>query len=227
MNSKRTIKRKSKHRKKTVRRGSPLKKHRKGGADDAITDQQKKEAEAYIQLINNYMERQTEKGTQMNLEAVKYTLFKKKFEEIKSIEDHLQKNKTITQDELKQLESIVFFIIKDEVSAYGMFFDEKSAGFQIWIDNFVKYLINDAPFENDITIKLIEGIKKRPYLKTAVAKNYNHFISDVNNLFARLKSELSENSKNDVIKETKLKVNANVVAVPEDSVVTDSTDKPV
>jgi hypothetical protein len=214
MNSKRTIKRRSKHRKKTVRRGAPLKKYRKGGADDALTEQQKKEAVAYIQLINNYTERQTQKGTQMNLEAVKYTLFKKKFEEIKAIEAKLDNN-TITQDELKQLESIVFFIIKDEVSAYGMFFDEKSAGFQIWIDNFVKYLINDAPFENDITIKLIEGIKRRPYLKTSVAKNYNHFISDVNNLFARLKSELSENSKNDVIKETKLKVNANVEAVPE------------
>lgn len=214
MNSKRTIKRKSKHRKKTVRRGSQLKKYRKGGANDAITEPQKKEAEAYIQLINNYMERQTQKGTQVNLEALKYTLFKKKFEEIKTLENKFKSEKSITQDELKQLESIVFFIIKDEVSAYGMFFDEKSAGFQIWIDNFVKYLINDAPFEDNITIKLMEGIKRRPYVKTSLTKNYNHFISDVNNLFARLKSELSENSKNNVIKETNLKIKANVDAVP-------------
>jgi hypothetical protein len=102
------------------------------------------------------------------------------------------------------------------VNAKEMFFDEKSAGFQIWIDNFVKYLINDAPFEDEIIVKLMEGIKKKPYVKMTANKKYNHFISDVNNLFGTIKSEFKNeippNKK--IIKETSFKVNANVGPIP-------------
>ena len=215
MNSKRTIKRKSKNRKKTVRNGGQKRQYRKGGEGN-ITEEQKKEAEAYIQLINNYIERQTQKGVQMNLEGVKYSMFKQKFEEFKAMATKYNTNKTITQNELNQLESIVFFIIKDEVSANGMFFDEKSAGFQIWINNFIMNLLNDGPFEDEIRMKLVESfVNKKPYVKISHDKKYNNFLSEVNELFAKIKKEISGNTENNVIKETKFKVNASVEPVPE------------
>lgn len=209
MNLRRTIKRKSKHRKKHVRRGKTMKKYRIGG--DALKADEQNDAEAYKNIITDYITRQETNG-KMNLEKVKYNLFKKKLADAKAI---TSKNASaITRDELDKLKSIVFFIIKDDVKANEMFFDEKSAGFQIWIDSFIKYLINDAPFEDAISMKLMEGIKKKPYIKMLYNKKYNHFISDVNNLFVNIKNELSNKKDNKVIKATELKINANVGPVP-------------
>jgi hypothetical protein len=184
---------------------------------DHLSDE-KNNAGAYRYIIENYIERQ-KKNKKLDLEAVKFSLFKQKLQEI--IEITSKNPEQITPDELRKLKSIVFFIIKDDVSAYDMFFDEKAAGFQIWIDNFLRYLINDSPFENNVIIKIIEGIKKRPYVKTEVDKNYNYFISDVNNLFATIKQELTDKSKkkqnaiNKVIKKTELKIKSDEEPVPE------------
>jgi len=216
MNLRRTIKRKSKHRKKTIR--SSEKKYR--GGEFVLTADEQADARAYKTIINDYITKQ-EINTKMDLEAVKYSLFKEKLKAINDITEKISDNVSIKRDELKKLKSIVFFIIKDDVSAYDMFFDEKAAGFQIWIDNFIKYLINDAPFENAVTIKLLEGIKKRPYIKTSVDKNYNHFISDVNNMFAILKQESTDKEKtkedaiNKFIKTKTIKMKADVEQVPE------------
>jgi hypothetical protein len=217
MNLRRTIKRKSKHRKKTIR--SSEKKYR--GGEFGLTADEQADARAYKTIINDYITKQ-EINTKMDLEAVKYSLFKEKLKAISLITEKISDSEVnIKRDELKKLKSIVFFIIKDDVSAYDMFFDEKAAGFQIWIDNFIKYLINDAPFENAVTIKLLEGIKKRPYIKTSVDKNYNHFISDVNNMFAILKQESTDKEKtkedaiNKFIKTKTIKMKAEVEQVPE------------
>lgn len=186
---------------------------------DHLSDE-KNNAGAYRYIIESYIERQ-KKNKKLDLEAVKFSLFKQKLQEIIEITNKYPEEE-ITPDELRKLKSIVFFIIKDDVSAYDMFFDEKAAGFQIWIDNFLRYLINDSPFENNVIIKIIEGIKKRPYVKTEVDKNYNYFISDVNNLFATIKQELTDKSNkekpnaiNKVIKQTKLKIKSDVEPVPE------------
>ena len=250
MKLKRTIKRKSKHRKKPGRNGKTMKRYMKKGGrgkyhddDDHETVQEprrlenrtqihenkmrmraehlsdeKNNAGAYRYIIESYIERQ-KNNKKLDLEAVKFSLFKQKLQEIIAITAKYPEE--ITPDELRKLKSIVFFIIKDDVSAYDMFFDEKAAGFQIWIDNFLRYLINDSPFENNVIIKIIEGIKKRPYVKTEVDKNYNYFISDVNNLFATIKQELTDKSKekpnaiNKVIKKTKLKIKSDEEPVPE------------
>jgi len=271
MKLKRTIKRKSKHRKKPGRNGKTMKRYMKksGGKNDGQTgnesddedkirtpinvdkilapinknekrrremrtqiehdemrmsadhlSDEKNNAGAYRYIIESYIERQ-KKNKKLDLEAVKFSLFKQKLQEIIEITNKYPEEE-ITPDELRKLKSIVFFIIKDDVSAYDMFFDEKAAGFQIWIDNFLRYLINDSPFENNVIIKIIEGIKKRPYVKTEVDKNYNYFISDVNNLFATIKQELTDKSNkekpnaiNKVIKQTKLKIKSDVEPVPE------------
>jgi hypothetical protein len=212
MKSKRTIKHKSKYRKKPSRNGKTMKKYRKTGGD-ILKPYEQKDVEAYKNIIDDYIARQEEnkKNGKANLEAVKYSLFKKKLDDTSKITK--KPTNTITQDELDKLKSIVFFIIKDDVNANEMYFDEKSAGFQIWIDNFVKYLRNDAPFEDEIIVKLIEGIKKKPYVKMTAKKKYNHFISDVNNLFGAIKSEF-KNEKPPIIKESSFKVNAKVGPIP-------------
>jgi len=216
MNLRRTIKRKSKHRKKTIRISEKY-----SGGEFGLTPDEKADARAYKTIINDYINKQ-KVNTKMDLEAVKYSLFKEKLNAISLITEKISDSEVnITREQLKKLKSIVFFIIKDDVSAYDMFFDEKAAGFQIWIDNFIKYLINDAPFENAVTIKLLEGIKKRPYIKTSVDKNYNHFISDVNNMFAILKQESTDKEKtkedhiNKFIKTKTIKMKADVEPVPE------------
>lgn len=219
MKLKRTIKRKSKHRKKPGRNGKTMKRYmKKGGA--GLSEAEQADARAYKTIIVDYIERQ-KINTKIDLEAVKFSLFKEKLEAVSEITDKINGSVDITREELRKLKSIIFFIIKDDVSAYDMFFDENSAGFQIWIDNFLRYLINDSPFENNVIVKIIEGIKKRPYVKTVVDKNHDYFISDVNNLFAAIKQELTDKSKekpnaiNKVIKQTKLKIKSDVEPVPE------------
>lgn len=207
MNSKKTIKYKRRNKRKSVRR------YKRGGAE--LTPGQKKDAKAYIEIINNYVAKQNATGVQMDLESVKYMMFKTQFAEVKEIE---KKDDNITQEDLKKLESFVYFIIKDEASEYGLLFDAKAAGFQVWINNFLMYLINDGPFEDEILIKLLAGIKKKPYIKVDHKKKYNNFVFDVNELLASIKNEVSGKikTKDKIIKETNIKIRGELEPIPED-----------
>jgi hypothetical protein len=204
-----------------MRNDKTMKKYKRGGA--GLSEAEQSDARSYRYIIENYFDRQN-KNTKIDLEAVKFSLFKEKLEGVIEITKKIDDNGpvSITQDELKKLKSIVFFIIKDDVSAYDMFFDENAAGFQIWIDNFLRYLINDSPFENNVIIKIIEGIKKKPYIKTTIDnKNHDYFIADVNNLFAAIKQELTDKSKekpdaiNKLVRKTNYKIKSDVEPVPE------------
>jgi len=123
-------------------------------------------------------------------------------------------------DEFEKLETMVYFIIKDKATAKDLLFDEDAAGFQIWINNLLMYLINDSPFEDEIRMKLLEGINKKPYIKVLHNKTNNNDIFDVNVLLANLKSELlgKNNDKKigNKIKETSIKMKGEMQAVPED-----------
>jgi uncharacterized protein YnzC (UPF0291/DUF896 family) len=210
MNSKKTIKHKRRNKKKSIRRYKRI--YKRGG--DPLSPEQKEDAKAYIKIINNYVDKQNAKGVEMNIESVKYTMFKEKLAEVKVIES---KGDDITLEDLKKLESFVYFIIKDEVSEYGLLFDENAAGFQIWINNLLMYLVNDQPFEDEILVKLIAGIDKKPYIKVDHKKKYNNFIFDVNELLANIKNELSgkTNPKDKIIKETTMKIRGEIGPVPE------------
>ena len=212
MNSKKTIKHKRRNKKKSIRRHRRI--YKRGGAE--LTPLQINDAKAYINIIKNYEEKQKAKGDQMDLEYMKYTMFKKQLSEVKDIESKIEnKENPITQEDIKKLENVVYFIIKDQASEYGLLFDENAAGFQVWINNLLMYFINDVPFEDEILIKLISGINKKPYTKIDHKKKYNNFIFDVNELLANIKNELSGNMKDKIIKETNIKIRGQVQPVPE------------
>jgi hypothetical protein len=214
--------RKFRNQKNTVR-----KHHGGNGSKAIISDEQKNVADAYIKIVENYLAQQRN-SIQMDLENVKYAMFKKKFEEIQPIIDNYKNYyiiKTGTAprgmqvDEFEKLESIVYFIIKDKATAKDILFDEDAAGFQIWINNLLMYLINDSPFEDEIRMKLVEGINKKPYIKVLHNKSNKNDIFDVNVLLANLKSELlgKNNDKKigNKIKETSIKMRGEVEAVPQ------------
>ena len=233
-----------------------LRKYGGTGSKAIISDEQKIVADAYVTIVENYLEKQGKKGTQLDLEGVKYAMFKKKFEDIRPIIDNYKSyyrsskggdgetgassdnsKTTVTPiatpiatpistgprpmqvDEFEKLESIVYFIIKDKETAKDLLFDEDAAGFQIWINNLLMYLINDSPFEDEINMKLIEGIDKKPYIKVFHNKTSKNDIFDVNVLLANLKSELlGKNNKNKMgkkIKETGIKMRGEVESVPD------------
>ena len=139
-----------------------------------LTPGQKKDATAYMEIINNYIDKQNAKGVQLDLESLKYTMLKNQLSEVKDIKNKIEDN-SITQEEIRKLESFVYFIIKDQASEYGLLFDESSAGFQVWINNLLMYFVNDSPFEDEILIKLVSGINKKPYTKIDHKKKYNNF----------------------------------------------------
>jgi hypothetical protein len=189
--------------------------YKRGGAE--LTPGQKKDAKAYVEIINNYIDKQNAKGVQLDLESLKYTMLKNQLSEVKDIENKIEDN-SITQEEIRKLESFVYFIIKDQASEYGLLFDENSAGFQVWINNLLMYFVNDSPFEDEILIKLVSGINKKPYTKIDHKKKYNNFIFDVNELLANIKNEVSgkTKAKDKIIKETNIKIRGEVGPVPED-----------
>jgi len=214
MNSKKTIKHKRRNKKKSIRHRRRI--YKRGGAE--LTPLQINNAEAYMKIINNYEEKQKTKGDHIDLEDLKYALIKKQLSEVKNIGNKITKKENITQEELKKLESFVYFIIKDEASEYGLLFDENIAGFQVWINNLLMYFVNDAPFEDEILVKLVSGINNKPYTKIDHKKNYNNFIFDVNELLANIKNELSvsgkTNAKEKIIKETNMKIKGELEPVP-------------
>lgn len=249
-----TMKRKPRkpHARKFRNQKKTLRKYGGTGSKAIISDDQKIVADAYVTIVENYLEQQSKKGTQMDLEGVKYAMFKKKFEDIRPIIDNYKSYYRLSKggdgeagsdnskttpiatpiatpvssgprgmqvDEFEKLESIVYFIIKDKETAKDLLFDEDAAGFQIWINNLLMYLINDSPFEDEINMKLIEGINKKPYIKVFHNKTNNNDIFDVNVLLANLKSELlGKNNKNKMgkkIKETGIKMRGEVEVVPE------------
>ena len=218
-----TMKRKPRkpHARKFRNQKKTLRKYGGNGSKAIISDEQKKAADAYITIIENYLAQQ-KNDTQMDLEGVKYAMFKKKFEDIQPIIANYKNTaapRGMQVDEFEKLETMVYFIIKDKATAKDLLFDADAAGFQIWINNLLMYLINDSPFEDEIRMKLIEGINKKPYIKVFHNKTNNNDIFDVNVLLANLKSELlGKNNKNKMgkkIKETGIKMRGEVESVPE------------
>lgn len=188
-------------------------KYQRGGA---ISDKEKEEMKSYIQLIDAYVQKQTEKGMNTGLESVKYALFKEKFDEFEKIKVKMNEAPdSIEQDDIKKMKSMVFFILKDEVSGYELLFDESAAGFQVWINNFIMSLINDTPFEEEVRMKLLQGsINKKPYVKVSYDKNTNNVIFDVNELLASIQTEIKGNPMNKIISEKILKANGVLEPVP-------------
>jgi hypothetical protein len=236
-----TMKRKPrKLRARKFRNRKTVRNHGGNGSKAIISDEQKNVADAYIKIVENYLAQQ-KNSTQMDLESVKYAMFKKKFEDIQPIIANYKSYyaskggnnavgiptataiavapRGMQVDEFEKLETMVYFIIKDKATAKDLLFDEDAAGFQIWINNLLMYLINDSPFEDEIRMKLLEGINKKPYIKVLHNKTNNNDIFDVNVLLANLKSELlgKNNDKKigNKIKETSIKMRGEVEAVPQ------------
>lgn len=194
----RTLKRKS-HKKKTYKKRA-YRKRQKGGA---FTDREKEEIKSYIQLLDIYVKKQNEKGVNADLEGLKYALFKKKFEEFQNIETKFKSDPdTITPEEVNLLKSMVYFILKDDVSGYELLFDESAAGFQVWLNNIVMSLINDASFDEKVHMKVLQGtINKKPYVKVSYDKGTNNFIFDVNELLASIKNEMKGEKNKKLVSE--------------------------
>uniref|UniRef100_A0A6C0D7N2 Uncharacterized protein n=1 Tax=viral metagenome TaxID=1070528 RepID=A0A6C0D7N2_9ZZZZ len=240
-----TMKRKlRKLRARKFRNRKTVRNHGGNGSKAIISDEQTKVVDAYIKIIENYLTQQ-KNNRQIDLESVKYAMFKKKFEEIQPIianykSYYISKGgangdgiptataataaiatapRGMQVDEFEKLENMVYFIIKDKATAKDLLFDADAAGFQIWINNLLMYLINDSPFEDEIRMKLLEGINKKPYIKVLHNKT-NNDIFDVNVLLANLKSELlGKNNDKKIgkkIKETSIKMRGEVENVPED-----------
>ena len=80
------------------------------------------------------------------------------------------------------------------------------------------YLINDVPFDEEVNMKLLQGIEnKKPYVKVSYDKNTNNFIFDVNELFASIQRELEkepeEIAKGRIITNKSIKMKSNVKPV--------------
>jgi hypothetical protein len=210
----RTVKRKS-NKNKTYKKKSH-RRHQKGGA---FTQREKEEIESYIQLLDAYVQKQNEKGVNADLEGLKYALFKKKFEEFKLIKDKFNRDPdSVTPEELNLLKSMVYFILKDDVSGYELLFDESAAGFQVWINNIVMSLINDTPFDEKVHMKLLQGtINKKPYVKVSYDKGTNNFIFDVNELLASIKNEMKGETNKKIVSEKVLHAKGILEPVAENS----------
>ena len=212
MRNSRTLKRK----RKTMKRRKSIKRTQKGGADDAAEESTKLVGEQIIEfnqyksLLNEFIKK--EKKT--NTEEMKYTLFKDKFAEFDDVSK--KQDDSITQDDLKLVKTLVYLIIKDEVSDRELLFNKNVAGFQTMINNFIMYLINDAPFEEKVVMKLLKGIvNKKPYVKVSYDKNTNNFIFDVNELLANIKNELGTNpDASRYIYQKAIKMKSNLEAIP-------------
>lgn len=181
----RTLKRK----RKTMKRRKSIKRTQKGGLkEDKISDVQKDEFNHYKSLLNEFIK----KEEKTNTEAMKYALFKDKFDEFHEVSK--KTDDSIIQEDLKLVKTLVYLIIKDDVSERELLFNKNIAGFQTMIHNFIMSLVNDAPFEEKVVMKLLKGIvNKKPYVKVSYDKNTNNFIFDVNELLANIKNELGTN----------------------------------
>jgi hypothetical protein len=199
-----------------MKRRKSIKRTQKGGADDAAEESTKLVGEQIIEfnqyksLLNEFIKK--EKKT--NTEEMKYTLFKDKFAEFDDVSK--KQDDSITQDDLKLVKTLVYLIIKDEVSDRELLFNKNVAGFQTMINNFIMYLINDAPFEEKVVMKLLKGIvNKKPYVKVSYDKNTNNFIFDVNELLANIKNELGTNpDASRYIYQKAIKMKSNLEAIP-------------
>jgi hypothetical protein len=207
----RTIKRKT-SKNKTYKKKS----HRRRQKGGAINEQEKKEIESYIQLVDAYVQKQNEKEINADLEGVKYALFKKKFEEFEQIKQTFKSSPdSITPENIKLLKSLVFFILKSDVSGNELLFDESAAGFQVWINNIVMSLINDAPFKEEVRMKLLQGvIDKKPYVKVSYDKNTNNFVFDVNELLASIQNEAKGEPNKKIVMEKVIKAKGILQPVP-------------
>jgi hypothetical protein len=207
----RTIKRKT-SKNKTYKKKS----HRRRQKGGAINEQKKKEIESYIQLVDAYVQKQNEKEINADLEGVKYALFKKKFEEFEQIKQTFKSSPdSISPENIKLLKSLVFFILKSDVSGNELLFDESAAGFQVWINNIVMSLINDAPFKEEVRMKLLQGvIDKKPYVKVSYDKNTNNFVFDVNELLASIQNEAKGEPNKKIVMEKVIKAKGILQPVP-------------
>jgi len=205
-----------KRKRKTMKRRKSIKRTQKGGADDAAEESTKLVGEQIIEfnqyksLLNEFIK----KKEKTNTEEMKYTLFKDKFAEFDDVSK--KQDDSITQDDLKLVKTLVYLIIKDEVSDRELLFNKNVAGFQTMINNFIMYLINDAPFEEKVVMKLLKGIvNNKPYVKVSYDKNTNNFIFDVNELLANIKNELGTNpDASRYIYQKAIKMKSNLEAIP-------------
>jgi hypothetical protein len=200
-------------RKRTNRRKS-LKRIQKGGEGDNVLDEnQMTEFNNYRSLLDKFIT----KDNKTYAEALKENLFKDQFDLYNQMLNKSGVEK-FTEDDLKLVKTLVYLMIKDDVSERELLFNKNVAGFQTMINNFVMYLINDVPFDEEVNMKLLQGIEnKKPYVKVSYDKNTNNFIFDVNELFASIQRELEkepeEIAKGRIITNKSIKMKSNVKPV--------------
>ena len=212
--------RKHKKRKSTMRhRNSNIIQTKQYGGDD--TDDKKNEIKAYISVLDEFIKKQktsNENGKNTtNLEGLKYNMFKDKFKEFENVKNKFEKGIETTEEDLLLLKTLVFLVIKDDVSEYQLLFNKNIAGFQTMIHNFLMYLINDSPFEEEVRMKLLEGIiNKKPFVKIDYKKKDHNNMFDVNELFANIQNEIKQKiSYNPVIYEKIMKIDGTLEPVSE------------
>uniref|UniRef100_A0A6C0KK71 Uncharacterized protein n=1 Tax=viral metagenome TaxID=1070528 RepID=A0A6C0KK71_9ZZZZ len=168
------------------------------------------EAKSYQNIINHFMETQTD--------SFQYLMLQDRFSTYETNIKSKQPDE-LTYGDLAEMKNLVFAIIKDDVDQRGLYFDKNSANFQNLLNNILMYFVNDIPVEDTIILNYRKRIvNNKPYIEVTHTKTGEETVFDVNEIFAMLKNEMRTTKKTEpkstILKTTTIKNNRKVETVP-------------